>query len=228
MTFGMCGRKFCRFFFRVILIIAFTTLIIFQSTAQNCPPNIDFETGTFNGWTCYIGTTAAVNGQNVISLSPSGGPIDNRHTMYAFNSGAGYDPFGGFPVNCPNGSGYSIRLGNSSAGTEAEGVSYDFVIPANRNEFSLIYHYAVIFQDPAHKPEEQPRFVVEITNVTDDIPIYCSSFTFFPVSVNVCHYNSWSCSRSGSGKNSLYIVCFIYSPFQLISICTYRTLDMES
>src|SRR5204862_362594 len=34
-------------------------------TAQNCPPNIDFETGTFNGWTCYLGTTAAVNGENI-------------------------------------------------------------------------------------------------------------------------------------------------------------------
>ena len=79
----------------------------------------------------------------------------------------------------PNGSGYSIKLGNDIAGTEAEGISYEFIIPANRNEYSLIYHYAVVFQDPFHRPEEQPRFEVEITNVSDNSLIYCSSFTFY-------------------------------------------------
>ena len=93
----------------------------FFANAQNCPPNIDFETGTFNGWTCYIGSSAAVNGQNVIYLTPSQGPVRGRQTMYARNSGAGVDEYGGFPVNCPNGSGHSIRLGNNFAGTEAEG-----------------------------------------------------------------------------------------------------------
>ena len=91
------------------------------------------------------------------------------------------DPYGGFPVICPNGSGHSIRLGNDQAGTEAEGVSYQFTIPANRNEYSLIYHYAVVFQDPSHRPYEQPRMETEITNVTDGNVITCSSFTFYPV-----------------------------------------------
>jgi hypothetical protein len=39
-------------------------------------------------------------------------------------------PYGGFPINCPNGSGHSIQLGNTSGGAEAEGISYDFTIPA--------------------------------------------------------------------------------------------------
>ncbi|MFI5187384.1 MAG: T9SS type B sorting domain-containing protein [Chitinophagales bacterium] len=150
-------------------------------SAQNCPPNIDFETGTFDGWTCYTGTTAAVNGENVITISPSGGPVYNRHTMYSYSANAGQvDPYGGFPVLCPNGSGYSIRLGNNSAGTEAEGVSYQFTIPSNQDVYSLIYHYAVVFQDPNHRPEEQPRMEIEITDVTDNKIISCSSFTFIP------------------------------------------------
>jgi gliding motility-associated-like protein len=152
----------------------------FSANAQNCPANIDFETGTFNGWTCYIGSSAAVNGQNVISLSPSGGPVPDRHTMYSANRGDGVDEYGGFPVNCPNGSGHSIRLGNNSAGTEAEGISYEFTIPANQNVYSLIYHYAVVFQDPNHEIYEQPRMVIEISNVTDNRIIDCSSFTFIP------------------------------------------------
>ncbi len=149
-----------------------------SADAQNCPPNIDFETGTFNGWSCYIGGTAAVNGQNVITLYPSG-PVFNRHTMYSANSGE-VDPYGGFPVSCPNGSGHSIRLGNNLPGTEAEGVSYEFTIPANQDVYSLIYHYAVVFQDPNHRPEEQPRMEIEILNVTDNTVISCSSFTFIP------------------------------------------------
>jgi gliding motility-associated-like protein len=152
----------------------------FFVNAQNCPPNIDFETGTFDGWTCYIGSATVVNGHNVISLYPSGRPIPNRHTMYNANSGNGVDQYGGFPVNCPNGSGHSIRLGNNSAGTEAEGLSYEFTIPADQNIYSLIYHYAVVFQDPNHLEYQQPRLVIEITNVTDNKIIDCSSFTFIP------------------------------------------------
>ena len=72
--------------------------------AQNCPPNIDFEQGNFSGWTCYTGTGNASGGQNMLILSPSGGPVPDRHTMYSANSGE-LDPFGGFSVNCPNGSG---------------------------------------------------------------------------------------------------------------------------
>jgi gliding motility-associated-like protein len=100
--------------------------------------------------------------------------------MYTANSGNGLDPYGGFPVNCPNGSKHSIRLGNDQAGTEAEGISYEFTIPANKNEYSLIYHYAVVFQDPNHLEYQQPRMEIEITNVTDNTTIDCSSFTFIP------------------------------------------------
>ena len=147
--------------------------------AQECPPNIDFESGTFNGWTCYTGSTAEVNGQNVITLFPSS-PTPGRHTMMSAFPGDGVDPYGGFPVNCPNGSGKSMRLGNNAAGTQAEGISYEFTIPANQDIYSLIYHYAVVFQDPNHEIFQQPRLELEITNVSDNSVIYCSSFTFIP------------------------------------------------
>jgi gliding motility-associated-like protein len=147
--------------------------------AQVCPPNLDFEMGNFSNWECYTGYTAVFATENVMHLNPSGGPVSGRHTMYSRFDPPQVDPYGGFPVVCPNGSGYSVRLGNDLAGTEAEGILYQFTIPANRNEYSLIYHYAVVFEDPFHLPEEQPRFVVDITNVTDNKLIFCSSFTFF-------------------------------------------------
>ena len=161
---------------RLILVFLFSLGYLF-SPGQNCPANIDFEKGSFDGWSCYTGTVLKSNGQNIMSLSNSG-PVDGRHTLFGANAGA--DPYGGFPINCPNGSGYSMRLGNDLAGTEAEGVSYEFTIPANQNIYSLIYHYAVVFQDPNHEIFEQPRLELEITNVTDNTILHCSSFTFIP------------------------------------------------
>ncbi|HEY2720391.1 MAG TPA: hypothetical protein VGI82_01615, partial [Chitinophagaceae bacterium] len=166
--------------YRPLSNLFFASVCCLELNAQNCPPNIDFETGTFTGWTCYTGFVAAVNGQNVITISPSG-PVNNRHTMYSYAKNAGQiDYYGKFPVLCPNGSGYSIRLGNNLAGTEAEGVSYQFTIPSDENVYSLIYHYAVVFQDPNHRPEEQPRMETEVMDLTDNKLITCSSFTFIP------------------------------------------------
>jgi len=173
-------QKKCRFACTSVLILGLPLLFVFSVTsAQNtCPPNIDFENGTFANWQCYMGYTMAVNGANVIQLLPTS-PGPGRHTLFNSSSNE-VDPYGGFPVNCPNGSGNSIRLGNDMGGGEAEGISYQFTIPPNQNEYSLIYHYAVVFQDPAHAIYQQPRMVVEISNVTDGEVISCSSFTFIP------------------------------------------------
>ncbi len=171
-------QSYCRGFVLLLLNLLLDTFS-FESSAQDCPVNIDFENGTFDGWTCYLGKVSAETGDNVISLVPSGGPVPGRHTMYSAING-GTDPYGGFSVNCPNGSRQSVQLGNDMGGAEAEGMSYEFVIPANRNIYSLIYHYAVVFQDPSHLEFQQPRMEIEIMNVTDNILIECSSFTFYP------------------------------------------------
>lgn len=147
--------------------------------AQQCPSNIDFESGNFNGWTCYTGYVEAVGQENVITLYP-GSPQYDRHTMYARSAYVETDRYGGFPVVCPNGSGHSIRLGNDYGGGQAEGVSYEFTIPPGQNTYSLVYRYAVVFQDPNHQIHQQPRMEIEIMNVTDNQLIDCSSFTFIP------------------------------------------------
>jgi gliding motility-associated-like protein len=161
-------------------IPALAMVICFAATAQDCPPNIDFEKGDFDRWTCYTGMVSDLGGTNQMILSPSG-PVNGRHTIFNRTAAGVMDPYGKFPVVCPNGSGYSIRLGNNSAGTEAEGVAYEFTIPANRNTYSLIYNYAVVFQDPAHLEHQQPRLELEIMNVSDNTIISCSSFTFYPI-----------------------------------------------
>ncbi len=169
-----------RFPFIYRAFIAFNFLCSFLAVnAQNCPPNIDFENGNFDGWTCYSGGVVASGAQNLISLTPSS-PIPGRHTIFSSFPNAGFDQYGNFPINCPNGSGYSIKLGNNFGGAEAEGISYTFTIPSTANEYTLIYNYAVVFQDPNHLVFQQPRMEIEISNVTDNSIISCSSFSFFP------------------------------------------------
>ncbi len=171
------GRTVNAFFIKLAtLLIASSGSYCF---AQNCPPNIDFEDGSFNNWTCYTGNVSAAGGVNTINLLASSGPVAGRHTMIAAGSG-GADFFGGFPASCPNGSGFSVKLGNTSGGGQAEGISYEFTIPPTQNTYSLTYHYAVVFQDPRHEVYQQPRLEIEAKNMTDNEVIYCSSFTFYP------------------------------------------------
>ena len=162
-----------------LMPFTFVCLFSFQSYSQICPPNIDFENGNFTNWICYTGSVSAAGGTNTMSLSPSGAPTPNQHTMYSAPTNE-VDYFGGFPVLCPNGSGHSIRLGNNTGGGQAEGISYEFTIPAGQDIYSLIYHYAVVFQDPNHEIFQQPRLEIEVTNLTDNVILNCSSFTFIP------------------------------------------------
>jgi gliding motility-associated-like protein len=165
--------------YTVTVLVGF--LLCFTSAAQ-CPPNIDFEKGDFSNWTAYTGTVSAATGQNVISLSTTGIVFGTgQHEMFSrVNNANDRDQFGGFPVVCPNGSGYSVKLGNTSGGAQAEGLSYEFTIPANMNTYSITYHYAVVFEGPNHQDFQQPRLEMEVMNLTDNKVIECSSFKFVP------------------------------------------------
>ncbi|CAN5312512.1 hypothetical protein BH09BAC6_BH09BAC6_28640 [soil metagenome] len=143
-------------------------LLSFNASAQ---PNIGFEDGTFNNWQCYIGT---FGGTIILSPSP---PTFDRHTIIGPESAKLLDFYGGFPILCPNGSKYSIRLGNSKPGAEAERITYTFTVPDN-GAHSIIFNYAVVLENPAHSPIQQPKFTAKVYDVTDDRYIDCPSFDF--------------------------------------------------
>ncbi len=147
-----------------------------RSQAFTCPPNIDFETGDLTNWECYAGSVSAVSGVNTLSLFPSV-QLFNQHTIIQAGTNE-VDPFGLFPVSCPNGSGYSIKLGNEYSGAGAEALHYTFTIPANAVIFSLIYHYAIVLQNPNHAAEQQPRFRAKIVDAATGEEVDCVSFDF--------------------------------------------------
>ncbi|MCE3227998.1 MAG: large protein possible or adhesin AidA-related protein [Bacteroidetes bacterium] len=112
--------------------------------------NADFELGSTAGWTTSCGFHP---GFNPLGCCPNAG---GQQTIMAAGPN---DPFGGFPVVFPGGN-FSLRLGNSVTGGQADRIEQTFMVsPANAN-FS--YKYAVVFQDPNHPANEQPSFQVEM------------------------------------------------------------------
>lgn len=141
--------------------------------AFQCPENIGFEDGTLKNWQCYIGS---IDRSGIISVSPSA-PVYGRQTVLKYQSNQ-LDPYGRFPVTCPNGSLYSLKLGNDGIGAQAEQVSYTFTVPANQKNYSIIYNYAVVFQNPDHQNFEQPKFTAKVFDVTSNKYVDCGSFEF--------------------------------------------------
>ena len=135
-----------------------------------CPSNLDFEQGDFSNWVCRAGSATSFP-------LPVTGPIPGRHTIIDRLT-AGTDPFGFFPEICPNGSGYSMKLGNHTPGTQAESISYTYSIPATLSAFSMLFYYAVVIESPGHPPANQPRFRARIIDISTGIPIPCVDFDF--------------------------------------------------
>jgi gliding motility-associated-like protein len=151
-------------------------LIGMRSFAQTLPPNIGFEEGTFTNWVCSAGSISA---DGVINISETS-PISGRHTIFSKTTDAStLDPYGNFPVLCPNGSNYSVRLGDNNTGAQAEGITYTFVVPNTSNQaYSITFNYAVVLQNPDHADYQQPKFTAKVYDITDGKYVDCPSFNF--------------------------------------------------
>lgn len=129
--------------------ILLTSIFLMLSTLgySQCT-NVDFSLGNFTGWQGYLGDCCPIN----LNTSPI---TANRHVI---TSGPGTDPrtCNQVPIVCPWGGPFSARLGNQLRGARAEGLSYTFTPTITSSLF--IYSYAVVFEDPGHTEEEQPRF----------------------------------------------------------------------
>lgn len=160
----------CRFFVAAVTLLY--SHISFSQTGL-CPSNLDFETGTFLGWEGRTGQAT-----NSLPL-PNIGIVPGRHTIISRAVSIGQtDPYGGFPIVSPNGSDFSIQLGNAGTGNQAESISYTYTIPSTLTVFSMLFHYAVVLQNPNHGSHEQPRFRAKITDVLTNQPIVCVDFDF--------------------------------------------------
>lgn len=185
-----------RLLFGILLLLSSPRLM--AQAAVTCPSNIGFEMGGFNNWECFEGV---INSNGALDLFPTS-PVLNVHTIIERTPVPVMDPYGNFPISCPNGSKYSIRLGNDETRSGAERVSYTFQIPANQNNYSIIYNYAVVIENPTHAAYQQPKFTTAVFDVSAGSYIQCASFEFVassslpgfilsPVFPNV-YYKPWA------------------------------------
>lgn len=134
-----------------------------QLQAAGCN-NIDFETGNSQGWTLTSGYHPIFNALGCCQNAGGQQLIVSTNTAV--------DPFGGFPVTAPGGN-FSMKLGNSLTGGEADRIEQTFFVTAANANFT--YKYAVVFEDPGHTQAEQPSFVVEMFDTTNT-PIPCTYY----------------------------------------------------
>ncbi|MGZ3921878.1 MAG: hypothetical protein ACXVC7_16380, partial [Bacteroidia bacterium] len=125
-----------------------------QPTSAGPCINIDYESGSLSGWTPSSGYHP---GFNPLGCCPNPGG------QQLVTSGAGIDPAGGFPVVAPGGN-FSLRLGDSNTGGEADRIEQTFMVSAANANFT--YRYAVVLQDPGHTASQQPAFTVEMLDST--------------------------------------------------------------
>ncbi len=175
-------------------------------------PNIDFELGNLSVWKYSVGRCCP------ISLTAVSGPIYNRHTL---TTGTGLDPYGHFPVVSPLGGRYSMRLGNSSVGSEAEGARYVVHVPVGTVNYSLLYSYAIVLENPTdHDSTQQPRFEAKVIDSSTNMPLTCLNFSYVASSglpgfiydstsgLSVIVYRPWTngtMNLSGLSGKTLYI-----------------------
>jgi gliding motility-associated-like protein len=168
------------------LFIFFISLLVTHFAFAQCPENIGFELGTLKNWVCYTGTFNDQSG-NSITWSGAVNPIPGRHQIIQNSSPQVLDPYGHFPVNSPNASQYSIQLGNTDHSSSmgqgtpayAEKMTYDFVVPSD--DYTLIYYYAVVFENPTdHSETQQPQFIANVHNLDNpnEDSQQCGSFYF--------------------------------------------------
>lgn len=180
---------------RVFYSVIFFMLLCSATVKGQCPVNIGFDLGDFTNWEGYTGSILA---DGTIDL-PNSGFVIGQHTIIS-RAAKMKDPYGNFNVASPNGSQYVVQLGNSGTGRGAERLTYTMTVPQNNTDFSLIYYYAVVFQNPNHLVQEQPKFTANVFDVTNNKYANCGTFEFvasgnlpgFKNATNGVVYKDWS------------------------------------
>lgn len=143
---------------KILLLIS----ILFSAIIYGQCYDADFESGTLAGWQGRRGDCCPIN----LTVN---GIVNGRQTVV----GPGIDPNTCGGLSTVYAGNFSARLGNNGIGAQSESLSYTFtVLPGG----SLVqYAYAVVFQDPSHTVDEQPRFSSRVI-LQDGSVIPCTDY----------------------------------------------------
>jgi len=225
---------------RVLCLILLLSAMSVKTDAQiTCPPNIDFELGNLSNWNFGTGLfTTLASLSTGVTPSP---PIACRHTLTSAAgligcAGGATDPIGGFPVLAPGSGSYSFRLGNSGTGRQIDRATYYVHVPVGFSNFSMIYRYAIVLQDPSHTAAQQPRFTVRAFDSATLSPVPCAHYNYVAtasmpgfISVGSVRYLPWSTGAldlSGMGGTTVAVE-FTTADCSLSGHYGYAYLDLQ-
>ena len=146
--------------------------------------NLDRE-----GVTCLVGSAVESTSESLTLSSTK--PVDlgskdkrSRHTVnWKQNE---FDPRTGNQLRTiPEGSLASVRLGNWEAGSEAEGIEYDYFVDTMSADILLV-KYAVVLESPGHGLMADPYFRIEILDEAGNvIDSQCGVFDLTPTNSSI-------------------------------------------
>lgn len=143
-------------------------------TVQAPCTNIDFETGNTSGWT--------TSGDVVIT------------------SGAGNDPYGGFPVVAPGGN-FSIQLGNATNPTTSI-AKQTFMVSAANAYFVL--RFAMVILNFPHVASDAARVFIRFRDASNNI-IACPNFECYYAETSTGGGQSYGLTGFQTGSNGVNI-----------------------
>ncbi|MBC7759052.1 MAG: hypothetical protein H7069_09360, partial [Phormidesmis sp. FL-bin-119] len=226
-------------FYRILVIscLCFAAFPGYGQVVTECPVNIGFESGTLASWECAIGSISQTGSMAPNAVRPAfltlitSGPQSEQHTIIPRSNNTDY--YGQFSTNAPNGSEYVVRLGNECNQRGAERISYTINVPANVDEYSIIFNYAVVFESPPHEYDEQPKFTARVFDVATNSSTECGSFEFVASGglpgFAVSPYASRRLCGGGGGNNAITPVLYKgWSPV-LVNLSAYlgKTIRLE-
>jgi gliding motility-associated-like protein len=136
-------------------------ILTLNLVAQGCY-NADFELGNFTGWQGRRGDCCPITLSN-------NGIANGRQTIMS----TGIDPNTCGGLSTVYSGNFSARLGNDNVGAQAEGLTFTFNVTP---QSTLVqYAYAVVFEDPGHTDDEQPRFNSRV-RLSDGSIISCTDY----------------------------------------------------
>ncbi len=100
------------------------------------------------------------------------GIVEDRHKII---TAQGKDFYTGGELQwLPPGESKVIKLGNEQVGSEAESITYHFIVDPEKAV--LLLKFAVVFVDPSHSLNNQPRFVVRIMDKDGNLIDACAEY----------------------------------------------------
>jgi hypothetical protein len=172
--------------------------------------NVDFENGDFTGWIGGKGYNAlSTNPLTIFNTGVFTLGVDSPRKSCSYHTivtnASGNDFYGNFPVQCPNGGVYSVRLGGDNVnvynGTDCnnlytcsypgpanphhaagEVLEQSFTVSATNTLFT--FYYAADLNDGGHAAGQQAYFAIQVYDSSGN-PISCFSHRIELVAGNV-------------------------------------------